>query len=133
MDWVYRFNLDPPDFVPHSGEFVADVSELGLRYVTGFIMTLGVDDFKFYEPWKDKIFKNASVKRGKLFYKEYCSQCHGATGKGDGPAALDLKPKPAVHAKMAIHKEPVDYLFNVIYYGAKRLENPLSCLIGGLP
>jgi mono/diheme cytochrome c family protein len=56
VDWVYRFNLDPPDFVPHSGEFVADVSELGLRYVTGYIMTLGVDGFKFYEPWKDEIF-----------------------------------------------------------------------------
>jgi hypothetical protein len=46
------------------GGFVADVSELGLRYVTGYIMTLGVEDFKFYEPWKDKIYKKASLKRG---------------------------------------------------------------------
>jgi mono/diheme cytochrome c family protein len=126
VDWVYRFNLDPPDFVPHSGEFVADVSELGLRYVTGFIMTLGVDDFKFYEPWKDKFFKNASAKRGRVFYKEYCAQCHGMTGRGDGPAASDLKPKPAIHAQMAINKEPVDYLFNVIYYGGKEVgKSPL--------
>lgn len=121
VDWVHRFNLDPPDFVPHSGEFVADVSALGLRYVTGYIMTLGVDDFKFYEPWKDKIFKNASVKRGGQFYKEYCAQCHGMSGKGDGPAAMDLKPKPAVHAKMALDKEPLDYLFNVVYYGGKNV------------
>ncbi len=121
VDWVYRFNSDPPDFVPHSGEFVADVSELGLRYVTGFIMTLGVKDFKFYEPWKDKIFKNASVKRGENFYKEYCAQCHGLTGNGDGPAAKDLNPKPAIHSQMAIDKEPIDYLFNVIYYGGKNV------------
>ncbi|MGV7222198.1 MAG: c-type cytochrome [Nitrospinales bacterium] len=121
VDWVYRFNLDPPDFVPHSGEFVADVSELGLRYVTGYIMTLGVDGFKFYEPWKDEIFKNASAKRGGQFYKEYCAQCHGFSGKGDGPAAMDLKPKPAIHAQMAINIEPVDYLYNVIYYGGKEV------------
>ncbi len=121
VDWVYRFNSDPPDFVPHSGEFVADVSELGLRYVTGFIMTLGVENFKFYEPWKDKIFKNASVKRGANFYKEYCAQCHGLTGNGDGPAAKDLNPKPAIHSQMAIDKEPIDYLFNVIYYGGKNV------------
>ncbi|QPJ62336.1 MAG: cytochrome c [Candidatus Nitronauta litoralis] len=121
VDWVYRFNMKPPDFVPHSGEFEADVSELGLRYVTGFIMTLGVKDFKFYEPWNDKYFKKASTKRGAQFYKEYCAQCHGFSGKGDGPAALDLKPKPAIHAQMAIDKEPIDYLFNVIYYGGKNV------------
>jgi len=38
-DWILRFNSNPPDFVPHSGEFVADVSELGLHYITGFIAT----------------------------------------------------------------------------------------------
>jgi cytochrome c len=47
-------------------------------------MTLGVDDFKYYEPWKDKIFQKADAKRGAQFYKEYCAQCHGFSGKGDG-------------------------------------------------
>ncbi len=119
VDWVYRFNSHPPDFTPHSGEFVADVSAEGLRFITGYIMTLGVADFKFYEPWKDKFFKEASVPRGKRIYKEYCSQCHGASGRGDGPAATDLNPKPAIHAQMALDKEPEDYLFNVVYYGGK--------------
>lgn len=121
VDWVYRFNIKPPDFVPHSGEFEADVSELGLRYVTGYIMTLGVEEFKFYEPWNDSYFKKADSKRGGLLYKEYCAQCHGFSGKGDGPAAKDLTPKPAVHAQMAINKEPLDYLFNVIYYGGRNV------------
>jgi mono/diheme cytochrome c family protein len=119
VDWVYRFNSHPPDFAPHSGEFVADVSPEGLRFVTGYIMTLGIDDFKFYEPWKDIFFKSARADRGKQIYKEYCSQCHGATGKGDGPAASDLTPKPAIHANMALNKEPEDYLYNVVYYGGK--------------
>ncbi len=121
VDWVYRFNLEPPDFTPHSGEFVADVSELGLRYVTGYIMTLGVENFNYYEPWNEKAFKEGSAKRGGLLYKEYCAQCHGLSGKGDGPAALDLNPRPAVHSEMAIDKEPIDYLFNVIYYGGKKV------------
>lgn len=118
-DWIYRFNSNPPDYVPHSGEFVGDVSELGLRYVTGFIATRGWDDFQFYEPWKSEPFGHASVDRGKVIYKEYCAQCHGATGKGDGPAAAGLDPKPAVHANIPFEKLPMDYLYNVIYYGGR--------------
>lgn len=37
--------------------------------MTGFIMTLGVKDFKFYEPWNDKYFKKASTKRGRSFIR----------------------------------------------------------------
>jgi len=118
-DWIYRFNSNPPDFVPHSGEFVADVSALGLRYITGFIATRGWDEFKFYEPWTADPFKNADALRGALVYKEYCAQCHGATGQGDGAAASGLDPKPAVHAKIAFDKLPDEYLYNVINYGGK--------------
>ncbi len=32
---------------------------------------------------------------GSDLYKEYCSQCHGAAGKGDGPAAASLKRPPS--------------------------------------
>lgn len=32
--------------------------------------------------------------RGKLLYGEQCVACHGATGKGDGPAAAALTPPP---------------------------------------
>jgi mono/diheme cytochrome c family protein len=34
-------------------------------------------------------FKGADV------YREYCAVCHGATGRGDGPAARALKTPPA--------------------------------------
>ena len=118
-DWIYRFNSNPPDFVPHSGEFVADVSALGLRYITGFIATRGWDEFKFYEPWTAEPFRKADPARGAQVYKEYCAQCHGATGQGDGAAASGLEPKPAVHAKIAFDKLPDEYLYNVINYGGK--------------
>jgi mono/diheme cytochrome c family protein len=34
-----------------------------------------------------------SITRGKDLYAQNCLSCHGATGKGDGPAAKDLPKK----------------------------------------
>ncbi len=31
---------------------------------------------------------------GTAFYRETCIPCHGATGRGDGPTAASLDPKP---------------------------------------
>ncbi|MBH0177281.1 MAG: c-type cytochrome [Nitrospira sp.] len=103
-DWLFRFGLNPQDFVPHSGEFLADATEPQLRAVIGFLMTQGVPDFNFYKPWTSPEFAIASIERGNVIYKEYCSQCHGATGKGDGPAASGLEPKPAIHTNIPFEK-----------------------------
>ena len=117
QDWLFRFGQNPQDFVPHSGEFLADATEPQLRAVIGFLMVQGVQDFKYYEPWTSPEFGMASQDRGKVIYKEYCSQCHGATGKGDGPAASGLLPKPAIHANIPFEKLPMEYLYNVINHG----------------
>jgi len=117
QDWLFRFGQNPQDFTPHSGEFLADATEPQLRAVIGFLMVQGVKDFKHYEPWTSPEFGMASVDRGKVLYKEYCSQCHGATGKGDGPAASGLDPKPAIHANIPFEKLPIEYLYNVINHG----------------
>jgi mono/diheme cytochrome c family protein len=117
QDWLFRFGQNPQDFTPHSGEFLADATEPQLRAVIGFLMVQGVKDFKYYEPWASSEFEMASVERGKVIYKEYCSQCHGATGKGDGPAASGLEPKPAIHANIPFEKLPIEYLYNVINHG----------------
>lgn len=34
------------------------------------------------------------VKAGETRYKQLCETCHGAQGKGDGPAGAALNPKP---------------------------------------
>jgi mono/diheme cytochrome c family protein len=117
QDWLFRFGQNPQDFTPHSGEFLADATEPQLRAVIGYLMVQGVKDFKFYEPWTSQEFGVASVDRGKVIYKEYCSQCHGATGKGDGPGASGLDPKPAIHANIPFEKLPIEYLYNVINHG----------------
>lgn len=37
----------------------------------------------------------ANLAAGEKIFKTYCVTCHGATGKGDGPASAGLNPKPA--------------------------------------
>jgi mono/diheme cytochrome c family protein len=37
---------------------------------------------------------DTSIAAGKKLYTEHCSECHGETGKGDGPAAEFNDPKP---------------------------------------
>jgi mono/diheme cytochrome c family protein len=38
---------------------------------------------------------------GAAVYAQYCATCHGAGGKGDGPIAASLVPKPADHTDHA--------------------------------
>ena len=44
-------------------------------------------------PVKIAITDDARAKAGDIF-SERCAACHGANGKGDGPAAANLKPRP---------------------------------------
>lgn len=37
----------------------------------------------------------AQASDAKALYTRLCAACHGPTGKGDGPAAVALKPRPA--------------------------------------
>ena len=131
-DWLFRFGINPQDYVPHSGEFLADATEPQLRSLIGYLMTLGVKDFKFFEPWTSAEFAQANVERGKIVYKEYCSQCHGPEGKGDGPAASGLNPKPAIHANIAFDQLPMDYLYTVINFGGRAVGKSPSMPYWGL-
>ncbi len=42
-----------------------------------------------------------SAKRGKVIYKTNCMNCHGIDGKGNGPKARSLNPKPKNLAKIS--------------------------------
>jgi cytochrome c oxidase cbb3-type subunit 2 len=35
-----------------------------------------------------------SASRGRQVYEKHCVECHGESGKGDGPAAMTLVPHP---------------------------------------
>ena len=66
-------------------------------------------------------------KAGKQRYDLLCSSCHGATGKGDGPAAAALSPKPRNHADGKYMNALTDkYLFDIIKGGGAGLgKSPL--------
>jgi mono/diheme cytochrome c family protein len=57
---------------------------------------------------------------GDEMYKEYCVDCHGKTGKGDGPAAAALKtstPDLTLLAKKNGGKFPADHVRSVLEMG----------------
>ena len=65
--------------------------------------------------------------KGKEFYAKHCAGCHGPTGKGDGPAAKAINPKPndfTNKAYMAWLKD--QYLFDLIQKGGAAVgKSPL--------
>ncbi len=40
------------------------------------------------------VLAGGDAKRGNDLFHKNCASCHGNAGKGDGPAAVALKPKP---------------------------------------
>lgn len=40
-------------------------------------------------------FTKEDVSKGEIIYQQYCANCHGVTGKGDGPMAASLRIQPA--------------------------------------
>jgi mono/diheme cytochrome c family protein len=43
----------------------------------------------------------ATLEKGRATYTTYCAPCHGAGGKGDGPAGGIFKPPPRDHTDAA--------------------------------
>jgi mono/diheme cytochrome c family protein len=55
---------------------------------------------------------NAAVlTEAKALYTANCGPCHGDKGRGDGPAAQGLNPKPADHTSAAVQAESDGALF----------------------
>lgn len=67
------------------------------------------------------------AKAGKLKYDANCVGCHGAAGKGDGPAAAALNPKPGDMTDGKAMKALSDkFLFDIIKDGgASQKKSPI--------
>ena len=60
---------------------------------------------------------------GKALYEKNCAACHGASGKGDGPAAASMNPKPRnLRDSGYMQNLPDSYLLEVITYGGARVD-----------
>jgi mono/diheme cytochrome c family protein len=65
-----------------------------------------------------------TLKSGEALYQAYCAPCHGKNGKGDGPAAASLHPKPADHTSAAVQGESDGTLFYKISEGHTNTAMP---------
>jgi len=64
---------------------------------------------------------SAPANNGKQMYVNLCAPCHGADGKGNGPAAAALKKQPADLAALSRNhggKFPSTHIVSVLEFGA---------------
>lgn len=59
---------------------------------------------------------------GKKLYDKYCWACHGKTGKGDGPGAKNLNPKPADHTSNVVQSQSDGAIFWKISKGRGAMQ-----------
>jgi len=71
---------------------------------------------------------------GVKLYATYCASCHGPEGKGDGPVAATLSPRPANHADPAYMGTLTDeHLYKVISQGGTAVgKSPLMAPWAGV-
>lgn len=81
------------------------VAALGFAFVAYYSpsdgATLGSGQSTWKAPTEAKAKENPlkgnkqAMEKGKKLFASNCAMCHGNTGKGDGPLAASLDPKPA--------------------------------------
>ncbi len=62
--------------------------------------------------------------QGKTIFQERCASCHGFEGKGDGPRAPFLSPRPANLISAGTSIQTDEELLNVITHGKPRTAMP---------
>ena len=55
----------------------------------------------------------ASIEQGNKLFQANCASCHGPLGRGDGPTAASLNPRPADLAAMAGHHPDGDLAWKI--------------------
>ena len=60
------------------------------------------------------------VKQGARIYREHCEECHGAEGRGNGPKAPFLSPKPGNFVSAATSVKSDQELLQIIEEGVPR-------------
>ena len=68
----------------------------------------------------NKTATNPSIEAGKRTFTHHCAVCHGADGRGHGPAAVALSTPPADLSKLAKDhggKFPYEYVSGVVRFG----------------
>jgi mono/diheme cytochrome c family protein len=91
-----------------------------IAVVAGCVLAIGYAD-----QTKNKIVipvEKTSPSDGKQMFISYCAPCHGADGKGHGPAARALKTQPAdltALARLNHGKYPETHVLSVLQFGSE--------------
>ena len=99
----------------------------GIIFVMGvFVATnaLSIDAYPTTYVRPSVAYNAISVANGMLLYGESCAVCHGIAGYGDGPAAADLKPKPADLTARHAASHTVGDLYWWLSHGIKETAMP---------
>ncbi len=80
-----------------------------------FVMLLSVEVTTAQTEWeapastdtlKSSLISNSKIiAEGKKVYENMCWSCHGLDGKGNGPAAVAINPRPADHTSGKVQKQ----------------------------
>lgn len=70
----------------------------------------------------------ATIAEGKVLYTNYCSHCHGASGKGDGAVALNNGPIPPAYSSDLLKNLPEGKMYHSITYGKNMMGSHASQL-----
>ncbi|HEV2102478.1 MAG TPA: cytochrome c [Candidatus Acidoferrum sp.] len=103
---------------------LSKLSFLGSLIVAGVLLTAGSANITFAQ---DKVIKKTAVQQsdpssGKAMFTSYCAACHGPSGKGDGPAASEMKAAPTDLTQLAKKNDgkfPTDHVRSILEFGAK--------------
>ncbi len=77
--------------------------------------------------WADTLknpvaYNDDAIAKGKKIYNQACWSCHGQDGKGTGPAAAALNPKPADHTSSKVQQESDGAIYWKLTYGRGKMQ-----------
>ena len=95
-------------------------NRIHVAFVAGLLATAAFGIAQTNTQVKEVPVTPTSAASGKQMYTTYCAVCHGADGRGNGPAAVALKVQPPNLAQLAKDnggKFPGTHIYSVLEFG----------------
>ncbi|MGC2635538.1 MAG: cytochrome c [Acidobacteriaceae bacterium] len=97
-------------------------NRIHVAFVAGLLATAAFGVAQTTTQIKQVPVKQTSPASGKQMYATYCAVCHGADGRGNGPAATAMKAPPTDLVQLAKEnggKFPSNHVYAVLKFGTE--------------